>query len=74
MQRICITPLSRAPPHSHRVMADPSLERMAALLSSYYGVQDETEESAMDTRDIDCSNFDMVRQPPRSEPQRLRHF
>ena len=40
---------------------DPSLERMRALLSSYYGVQDESESGIEDAKDIDCATFDMVR-------------
>lgn len=39
---------------------DPSLERMRALLSSYYGVQDDTDAAVDDAKDIDCSTFDMV--------------
>lgn len=41
---------------------DPSLERMRALLSSYYGVQDDTDTSQVDdAKDIDCATFDSVR-------------
>ena len=43
---------------------DPSLERMRALLSSYYGVQDDTDAAVDDAKDIDCSTFDMVSARP----------
>jgi hypothetical protein len=42
-------------------MADPSLDRMRALLSSYYDVDDEDDDRVEDSNDINSAGFDMVR-------------
>lgn len=51
-----------SPPKLHSQMdLDPSMERMRALLSSYYGVVEDTETAVEESKDIDKPTFDMVR-------------
>jgi hypothetical protein len=42
------------------VQADATMERMRALLASYYDVEDDDEEKVEDSNDINSPSFDMV--------------